>query len=74
MMTSTIRLEADTPRELLAFVTIPGETETRVRWSPGNWRCDACGPRPWPLCAHASAVVNSPTYNVVTEKSAASYL
>lgn len=64
MIAAKVRPETISDRELLAFVSIPNEIEARVRWRPGNWRCDACGPSPWPTCAHARAIVNSTTYEM----------
>lgn len=63
-----VRIQSTDRRDLLAFVTIPPAGETRVRWSPGNWRCDMCGPSPWPTCAHARAVTNSDTYQIEVSK------
>ncbi len=71
MITPKVRIETINPRELLAFVSIGDEAETRVRWSPGNWRCNAHGPSPWPTCAHTRAVINSDTYTHETTATAA---
>ena len=64
MITAQVRLVADTPTSVAAFVLVGDEPEIRVRWSPGRWRCDQCGERPWPKCRHAIAVVNSPAYQI----------
>ncbi len=71
MMTPAVRIRTVSTDQILAFVAIAGEPETRVRWSPGNWRCDVCGPSSWPTCAHARAVINSPTYTHETTATAA---
>jgi len=66
-----VRLAKSTEDRVLAFVSVPGDHEARVRWSPGNWRCDVCGPSPWPTCAHTRAVINSDTYTHETTATAA---
>ncbi len=71
MMSPAVRIRTVSADQILAFVTIANETETRVRWSPGNWRCDVCGPSPWPSCAHARAVINSDHYTHETTATAA---
>lgn len=50
--------------EFAAFVTIPGEPETRVRWrAPSSWRCDTCGKSPIADCRHAKAIRESHQYD-----------
>ena len=67
MMPAATRIRTS-GRDLVAFVTIPGEDEVRVRWTPpANFRCDVHGPSPVADCPHAAAVRNSPQYLYDTE-------
>lgn len=64
MIAARVRVVSITQREVLAFVVIGDEHETRVRFLPGRYRCDACGERAWPTCKHSRAIVTSPTYEM----------
>lgn len=52
-------LRSANEREWLAFVSVQGEPEVRVRFrrstGPMQWRCDACGGHRFSTCPHERA-------------------
>jgi hypothetical protein len=58
---ATIRRLIGVKENFTAFVSLPGQGETRVRFrygdGPRRWRCDKCGPRRHATCPHHVAAL-----------------
>lgn len=56
-------LRSGDDRERLAFVSLPGAPEVRVRFKrstgPVQWRCDQCGDHRFSTCPHERAAARA---------------
>lgn len=68
----TVYVHGSNAVDLVAFVTVAGTGDVRVRFSSylatTTWRCDRCGHSPHPACPHARAVAALVTAPTAKEK------